>query len=129
MDIKENKGATTLSISEEVIASIATTAAKDIPGVVGFSNRVPDVKSALKGKTPLKSVKVLNNDSEIAVTIYISIDENAKLTTVATKVQKAVKEAVQTMTGKVVGKVNVVVADVEFTKPEAEQESQEETEE
>ncbi len=122
MDIKENKGATTLSISEDVIASIATTAAKDIPGVVGFSNKVPDVKNVLKGKTPLKSVKVLKNDSEIEITIYISIDENAKLTAVATQVQKAVKEAVQNMTGKIVGKVNVVVADVEFSKPEEEKE-------
>ena len=121
MDIKDNKGASTLSISEDVIASIATTAAKDIKGVAGFSNRVPDVKSALKGKSPLKSVRVLKNDTDIVITIYVSLEEGAKLTTVATEVQKAVKEAVQNMTGKVVSKVNVVISDVEFNSEKAEE--------
>jgi len=121
MDIKDNKGASTLSISEDVIASIATTAAKDIKGVAGFSNRVPDVKSALNGKNPLKSVRVLKNDTDIVITIYVSLEEGAKLTTVATEVQKAVKEAVQNMTGKVVSKVNVVISDVEFNSEKAEE--------
>lgn len=35
-------------ISEEAISSIATNAAKDVNGVVGFSNKPDDVVSTIK---------------------------------------------------------------------------------
>lgn len=107
-----------LKISEEVISSIAANAALEIDGVAGLSNKVADVKGALKGKNFMKAVKVIKLDNEIVIDIYISLAEGAKIQTVVPTVQKAVKNEVQNMTGKVVGSVNVNVADLAVSEDE-----------
>ena len=106
-----------LVISEEVIAAIAINAAKDVDGVAGFATRPPDVHSILKiGDGPLKSVRVWANENDIKLQIYIIIKDNKKIPTVASEVQRNVKTAVQSMTGRVVTKVNVSIAGVDFTQ-------------
>ena len=78
-----------LVISEDVIASIALNAAKDVEGVSSFAARTPDVHSTFK------------------------LGEGAA------DIQKNVKNAVQSMTGKMVSKVNVSIAGMDI-KPESE---------
>lgn len=104
-----------LVISDEVIASIALNAAKDVEGVAGFAVRPPDVHSLLKmGESPLKSVRVWSSDNDIKLQVYIYIKENQKIPTIAAEVQRNVKTAVQSMTGRVVTKVNVSIAGIDF---------------
>lgn len=104
-----------LVISEEVIASIALNATKDVEGVAGFAVRPPDMHSLLKkGESPLKSVRVWSGDNDIKLQIYIYIKENQKIPTIAAEVQRNVKNAVQNMTGRVVTKVNVSIAGIDF---------------
>lgn len=104
-----------LVISDEVIASIALNAAKDVEGVAGFAARPPDVHSLLKlGESPLKSVRVWSGDNDIKLQIYIYIKENQKIPTIAAEVQRNIKTAVQSMTGRVVTKVNVSIAGIDF---------------
>lgn len=108
-----------LVISEEVIASIALNAAKDVEGVAGFAARPPDVHSLLKmGESPLRSVRVWSGDNDIKLQIYIYIKENKKIPTLAAEVQRNVKNAVQNMTGRVVTKVNVSIAGIDFNEQE-----------
>lgn len=108
-----------LVISEEVIASIALNAAKDVEGVAGFAARPPDIHSLLKkGESPLKSVRVWSGDNDIKLQIYIYIEENQKIPTIAAEVQRSVKNAVQSMTGRIVTKVNVSIAGIDFNAPE-----------
>ncbi len=108
-----------LVISEEVIASIALNAAKDVEGVSGFAARPPDVHSLLKmGESPLRSVRVWSGDNDIKLQIYIYIKENKKIPTLAAEVQRNVKNAVQNMTGRVVTKVNVSIAGIDFNEQE-----------
>lgn len=103
----------TLILSEEVVAAITYNAVKDIEGVAGFVQRGPDVQSILKsGDSALKSIKVRMSESEITLKIYISLEEGYKIQKVAAEVQKAAKNTVQSMTGKVVGKVDVTVGDI-----------------
>jgi uncharacterized alkaline shock family protein YloU len=104
-----------LVISEEVIASIAINAAKDIDGVAGFATRPPDMHSLLKlGDSPLKSVRVWSNDNDIKLQIYLIIKDNKKIPAIAAEVQRSVKNAVQSMTGRVVTKVNVSISGIDF---------------
>ncbi len=104
-----------LVISDEVIASIALNAARDVDGVAGFAARPPDVHSLLKiGESPLKSVKVWSGENDIKLQVYIIIKENRKIPAVAAEVQRSVKSAVQSMTGRVVTKVNVSIAGIDF---------------
>ena len=103
-----------LVISEDVIASIALNAAKDVEGVSSFAARTPDVHSIFKlGEGAAKSVRVLSSD------IHVNIAPGTKIPKVAADIQKNVKNAVQSMTGKMVSKVNVSIAGMDI-KPESE---------
>ena len=98
-------------ISEDVIATIANTAAMEVPGVAGMAQRPADIKGIIAAGAT-RSVKVLNNDSETIVDVYINLRLGARIPDVAGEVQHSVKVAVQSMTGKPVTKVNVVVAGI-----------------
>lgn len=117
---KENIGG--LIISEDVIAEIAKNATKDIEGVAGFSARPVDIKGMFKkGGNSSKAVKVLNRDNEMVLDLYICLKSGVKIPVVCENVQRSVKEAVQNMTGQIVSKVNVNVADIAFPSEEHQQ--------
>lgn len=105
-----------LVISDEVIASIALAAIKDVPGVGKPVPRPADMTSVagLFEKTQ-KTVEVSKADNVYSITLHITVNEDAKIPVVAAEVQKAVKNAVQEMTSMVVSKVNVVIAGVEIS--------------
>lgn len=104
-----------LVISEEAISSIATNAAKDVDGVKGFFNKPTDIVTTIKkGSLKLTSpVRIVQDGDDLAISIYIVVAAGVKIQPVAEKVQKVVKDAVQNMTGKLVSKVNVIIASVE----------------
>ena len=106
-----------LVISEEVIASIAVNAARDIDGVAALLPRPADVRSALRiGDGVLRLVNIAAVDNEIKVHLYIKLKSGAKLPLVCEKVQSSVKDAVQSMTGRVVSRVDVSVLGIDFTQ-------------
>ena len=107
-----------LVISEDVIAAIALNAAKDVEGVSSFAARTPDVHSILRfGEDAIKSV--LPSDNGVKIYIHVNITPGTKIPKVASEIQKNVKNAVQSMTGKMVSKVNVSIAGIDI-KPEGE---------
>lgn len=108
-------------ISEEAVSSIVTNAAKDVNGVTGFSNKPDDVVSTIKkGSLKVMSpVRVFQDGDDLDISVYINIASGIKIQPVAEDVQRVVKEAVQNMTGKLVSKVNVIIASVEDDEPES----------
>lgn len=108
-------------ISEEAVSSIVTNAAKDVNGVTGFSNKPDDVVSTIKkGSLKVMSpVRVFQDGNDLDISVYINIASGIKIQPVAEEVQRVVKEAVQNMTGKLVSKVNVIIASVEDDEPES----------
>ncbi|HZJ78841.1 MAG TPA: Asp23/Gls24 family envelope stress response protein [Clostridia bacterium] len=116
MDEKtKNENVGNLVISENVIASIALNAAKDVDGVSGFAARPADVHTILNiGDEALKSVRIWAGENDIKLQIFIKIKNGRKIPTVAADVQRAVKNAVQSMTGKIVTKVNVSISAIDF---------------
>lgn len=111
-----NKGS--LTISEEVISSIATNAAKDVDGVSSFSNRPVDVVSTIKSGSlkVMSPVRITQSDDAMNISIYINLEPGKKINDVAKSVQRNVKEAIENMTGNPVGKVNVVIAGIDFNE-------------
>lgn len=106
-----------LVISEEVIASIAANSARDIDGVAALLPRPADVRSALRiGDGVLRLVNIAAVDNEIKIHLYIKLKSGAKLPLVCEKVQSSVKDAVQSMTGRVVSRVDVSVLGIDFTQ-------------
>lgn len=105
-----------LTISEEVLESIAMNAAKDIEGVSSFSNRPNDVVSTIKQRSlkVMSPVRILQDGDDLNISIYINVKQNVKIQEIAVAVQQNVKEAIQNMTGKLVSKVNVIIAGIDF---------------
>ena len=118
MEISKYSAKGDLIISEEAVSAIATNAAKDVDGVTGFSNRPADVVSTIKkGSLRVMSpVRIIQDGDNIDISIYINIASGQKIQPVAEEVQKVVKEAIQSMTGKYVSKVNVIILSLEDEK-------------
>ena len=116
MEITSSNEKGSVIISEDVLASIATNAAKDVDGVSSFSNRPVDVVSTIKSGSlkVMSPVRIHQNGDDITINIYLNLEPNKKIRTVAQSVQSGVKEAVQNMTGRIVSKVNVIVAGIDF---------------
>ena len=111
-----NNNQTELTINTDVLEKMAGIAAKEIEGVAGLSKKAIDISGVMKSKTPFKGVKVENINGAIKINVYICVKNDVPVKEVAEKVQKNVKEKIQTMTGNAVTKVNVTVADIEFEK-------------
>lgn len=99
-------------ISEEVIATITCTAAKEVPGVAALAQRPNDIRGIITS-SPTRSVKIVNTDSELIVTVYIIVKLGEQIQEVAAEVQKAVKAAIHSMAGKPLTRVDVNIAGVE----------------
>lgn len=81
-----------LVISEEVIASIAANAAKDIDGVAALLPRPADVRSALRiGDGVRRLVSIAAVDNEIKIHLYIKLKSGARLPLVCERYRAASK--------------------------------------
>jgi uncharacterized alkaline shock family protein YloU len=114
-----------LVISDEVIASIAMNAAKDVDGFGSFALRPVDYSSIKTGvdflkngpdSESLKYVKVESDASEVKIGLYINLKNGAKIRDVCSEIQTAVKSAIQNMSGKVVTRVDVNVSGLDTVK-------------
>lgn len=97
-------------IAEEVIATIASTAALEVNGIAGMAQRPADIRGMVATNAASRSIKVINNENETIVDVYVNVRLGVKIPDVAEQVQHNVKVAVQSMTGKPVTKVNIHVA-------------------
>lgn len=100
----------TVKISEEVILAIATTAACETEGVARiYPKGSVNPKNLIDSLKPSKGVFYTENTDGIEITVQIAVLNGLKITAVAEKVQENVTETVQSMTGILVTRVNVVV--------------------
>ncbi len=96
-------------ISEEVIATIACNAALEVDGVAQMAQRPMNIRGVM-ASAAARSVAVVSNANETVLDVYIHPKTDAHIPTMAEAVQTAVKNAVQSMTGSPVTKVNIHVA-------------------
>lgn len=117
MDSTKNKTPGSIRVSEEVILKIAETAACEIEGVAvkGAHLEPPTTMSKLRG-----AVRARVNGESAAIRLDISVVDGFNAVSVAEKIQRSVKSAVQNMTGFTVTKVDVNIADVKMNTESAE---------
>lgn len=112
-----------VKISNDVVSIIAGVAATEIEGVAGMSGGITGGITEMLGMKNLsKGVKVEVGDEEAAIDIYIVVNYGTKIREVGEKVQKNVKESVETMTGLNVVDVNVNVQGVNLSGEEKKEE-------
>ena len=104
-----------IKISEDVITSIAITAATEIDGVARvYSKIAPSAKSIVSNiKLIAKSISIVTTEDGIELTLQISVKNGYKIPEVCENIQTNVADSVASMTGISVSKVNVIVASVE----------------
>lgn len=108
-----------LKISQEVIASIAEYAISEIDGVSGLAPITPSFTGWLLEKQTVKPVSIMVNEGVAVIDLRICVKSPVRIPELSHKIQSAVKEAVQNMTGVVVSRVNLHIAGIEFAEPSA----------
>jgi len=107
-----------ISIADEVIATIAGTAAMEIEGAAFMSSgNISDIAERLGKKNFSKGVKLEVNESGVLVELNLFIKSGYRIPEVSAKVQERVKTAIETMTGLPVLEVNVNIAGLSVDKP------------
>lgn len=105
----------TISISEEVIATIAGIAAMDCYGLVGMASRkqVKDSLSELLGReNPGRGVEVHIQSDEVYVDLYIVVSYGTNIYEVAQNVRDKVRYVLNESIGIAVNRVNILVQGV-----------------
>lgn len=114
-EIKTTLGDPDVRISDEVIASIASVAASQVPGVAAMSGTiVGDISAMLSRRNVPRGVKVSSAEGEVVLDIYLSVKYGVRIPEVAYKVQENVKKSVEAMTDLKVMQVNIHIQGVTF---------------
>lgn len=104
-----------IRISDEVIATIASIATKEIEGISGLSLSIAgEIASKFVKKNLTKSVKVLSNEGKLTIDISVVVKYGIRIPDISWEVQENVKKSVESMSGLEVDKVNIIVSGVDF---------------
>ena len=111
--IKDLVGLGELSISDEVLVVIAALATTEVEGVAALAGNITNAVAArlVAGKHS-KGVKIHINNRVITADVSINIKDGYAIPDVSAQVQDRVKQAIETMTGLSVDKVNVRITGV-----------------
>ena len=111
--IKDLVGLGELSISDEVLVVIAALATTEVEGVAALAGNITNAVAARLGADKLsKGVKIHINNRVITADVSINIKDGYAIPDVSAQVQDRVKQAIETMTGLSVDKVNVRITGV-----------------
>ena len=113
----QNQAAGNLKISREVIATIARYAALEIEGVASLASFATNLKGWLLKKQSAKPIGIDLADDVAVIELHVNIKAGVNIPETAEKIQSAVKEAVQNMTGIAVSRVNINIAGIVFAEP------------
>lgn len=106
-----------VQIGNEVIATIAGETAKEVDGVLDIVGTfMDDIAKTLKQER--KGIDIRVENEELIIELQLVLAYGMPIPDVATRVQKQVKQAVETLTGLKVGSVNIIVRTVKLIKDE-----------
>lgn len=105
-----------IHISEEVIASIAVGAVRDVEGIAGMmtgmGGSITDLMNKKSAQKGVKGVKIDLTGEALSMDLYVMVRYGVSIPEVAENAQKAVSAAVEAMTGCQVDAVNIHVGGV-----------------
>jgi uncharacterized alkaline shock family protein YloU len=112
-------GAGKVMIADEVISTIAGTAALEIDGVAAMAGNIKgDIAQILGGRrSPTKGVVVEMDGGSVFITLNIVVKFGHHIQDISEAVQKKVKTAIENMTGLNASEVNINVVGVLYDTP------------
>ncbi len=103
-------------ISEEVIASIAVGAVRDVEGVAGMmtgmGGSVTDLMNKKSAQKGTRGVKIDMTGEALSMDLYVMVQYGVSIPEVAENLQKTVANTIEAMTGCQVDAVNIHVGGV-----------------
>ncbi len=113
-----------VSISNDVVATIAAIAAKSVDGVSDMLNSLTGGFAEFLGKkNPAKGVKVTITERDVKIDMSVIVKYGVKIPDVAWEVQEKAKNEVEAMTGLNVVAINVNVDGIDMAEEKAEPEA------
>ncbi len=106
----------TILISDEVIATIAAAALLEVEGVSPMSNIGADLAGKLGVKTLGRGIKLSVEGNTVSLECAVVLEYGFDVIVVAQNAQQAIKNAVESMTGFEVTRVDILVGGVATAK-------------
>lgn len=103
-----------ITISKDVLATLAGVAATDCFGVVGMTAKnIRDGIGTLLGRESLsKGVEIVEEQGQVTIKVYIIVGYGTKISEIANNVIQRVKYTLDSLVGIQVAKVQVIVQGV-----------------
>jgi len=109
-----------LSISEEVICTLAERVILAVPGVYSLHGGIMGGINNMLGKKLSQGIKVDINKNEVSMDVYIIVEYGVKIPDIAWEIQDKVKKELENMTGMTVVTVNVHIQGINYDKKDSE---------
>lgn len=116
MEQKIQAAAGNLKVSAEVVSTIAKQVIEEMDGVYALTQPPVSFKDVVMKSGVVHPIKITLNGDVAVIDVNVILNMGCKVKETAEKIQNAVKEEVQNMTGITVSAVNVYVADVALKK-------------
>ena len=108
-----------LSISEDVISTLAERVILAVPGVYALNGGIMGGINNMLGKKS-QGIKVDINGNAISMDVYITVEYGVKIPDIAWEIQDKVKKELENMTGMIVTTVNVHIQGINYDKKDNE---------
>jgi len=102
-----------VKISSEVVAAVASLAAREVRGIADMGNSA-GVLGDLLGKKTYKGVRCEIKDKTTSIDMFVIVEYGTNIPKACNQLQEKVKTSVETMTGLEVKSVNVYVQAIEI---------------
>jgi uncharacterized alkaline shock family protein YloU len=99
-------------VTRQVLITIVTNAALEIPGVVRMAQGTDQWSRLLGREVPGQGVTLTIKDNAVTMDLYIVVASNVNIVEVGSAVQEEVASAIEHMVGMQVHEVNVYIQDV-----------------
>ena len=115
--MKKDKQSADIKYSDDVIRLIAGCATQDVEGVIGMSKSIIGRAAKRLGRKDfIDGVRCTVKDKTVAIDVYVILQFGYRLSDIAVKIQRAVKEAIERDTDFEVTEVNVNIQGVDIGK-------------
>ena len=108
-----------VSISDDVIASVAGGAAVSCYGIIGMAskNKVKDgITEILRKENYAKGIVVKKDEEKLVIDLYIIVMYGTKISEIANNVQSSVKYQIEKTLGVKVDEINIYIQGIKVNK-------------
>lgn len=115
--LQEDESIGSVKIADDVVASIASLATREVEGVSAMAGNVTgELMSKVGIRNMQKGVRVDILDGNVTVDLAVTVEYGYNIPATCQKVQGKVKTAIENMTGLSVTDVNIRIAGVNMQK-------------